>query len=298
MTVSICENQYASLSNGTRLHYASAGQRGDPLILFVHGFPEFWFEWSAQLSEFGANYFAVAPDLRGFNLSDMPSDVSAYKAKYIVEDLALLITHLGYEKAVVVAHDWGGAICWNLAIAFPSLVNKLIIINSPHPYLFAQALAQDSSQQQSSEYMNWLRAEGSEIALAKNNFALTEGFFASMGQANTGGFDSATRQRYHGCWSRGLLGAVNYYRASPLYPPNGADKGAAKLNLKRNDFVVNVPTRVIWGEMDKALPASLLDGLADFIADLQVVRVSDGSHWIVHEQTDKINELIHLFLKD
>ena len=298
MTVSICENQYASLSNGIRLHYATAGQRGDPLILFVHGFPEFWYEWSAQLSEFGASYFAVAPDLRGFNLSDMPSDVSAYKAKHIVEDLVLLIAHLGYEKTVVVAHDWGGAICWNLAIAFPSIVKKLIIINSPHPYLFAQALANDSSQQESSQYMNWLRQEGSENALVKNEFALAEGFFASMGEADTSWFDEVTRQKYHECWARGLLGAVNYYRASPLYPPNANDKGAAKLNLNKSDFVVNVPTRVIWGEMDKALPKSLLDGLGNLVADLKVVRVADGSHWIIHEQADKVNDLIHMFLKD
>ena len=298
MAVSICENQYASLSNGMTLHYASAGRHGDPLILFVHGFPEFWFEWSAQLSEFGASYFAVAPDLRGFNLSDMPGDVSAYKAKHIVEDLVLLIAHLGYENTVVVAHDWGGAICWNLAIAFSTLVKKLIIINSPHPYLFAQALAQDKAQQQSSQYMNWLRKEDSENALVKNNFALTEGFFASMGEVDSSWFDGATRHRYHECWARGLLGGVNYYRASPLYPPSADDKGAAKLNLRKIDFLVNVPTRVIWGEMDKALPKSLLDGLDELVADLQVVRVADGSHWIIHEQTDKINALIHRFLED
>ena len=298
MAASICENQYASLTNGTRLHYVSAGKRGDPLILFVHGFPEFWYEWSAQLAEFGDSYFAVAPDLRGFNLSDMPSDVSAYKANHIVEDLVLLIAHLGYQQAVIVAHDWGGAICWNLAIAFPSLVKKLIIINSPHPYLFAQALTQDASQQAASEYMNWLRHEGSETALAKNNFALTEGFFASMGQADTSWFDGATQLKYHACWSRGLQGGVNYYRASPLYPPIGNDKGAAKLTLNQNDFMVNVPTRVIWGETDKALPISLLYGLENFVADLKVVRVPDGSHWIIHEQVDKINALINQFLKE
>lgn len=298
MAAGICENQYVSLTNGTRLHYASSGKRGNPLILFVHGFPEFWYEWSAQLAEFGDRYFAVAPDLRGFNLSDMPSDVSAYKAKHIVEDLVLLIADLGYQQAVVVAHDWGGAICWNLAIAFPSLVKKLIIINSPHPYLFAQALAQDATQQAASEYMNWLRKEGSETALAKNNFALAEGFFTSTGETDSSWFDDATRQKYHACWSRGLLGGVNYYRASPLYPPSGDDKGATKLNLKQNDFRVNVPTRVIWGEMDMALPDSLLDRLDGLVADLKVVRVPDGSHWIIHEQADKINALINQFLKE
>lgn len=297
MTASIRSNQFVTLENGTRLHYASAGKKDDRLILFIHGFPEFWYEWSAQLAEFGGSYFAVAPDLRGFNLSDMPSDVSAYKAKHIVEDLRLLISHLGYQKAIIVAHDWGGAICWNLAIALPELVEKLIIINSPHPYLFAQALAQDSSQQTSSEYMNWLRNEGSEIALAKNDFALTEGFFSGMGQADASWFDDATRKKYHECWSRGLMGGVNYYRASPLYPATANDKGASKLHLNKNDFMVKVPTRVIWGEMDKALPKSLLDGLDSLVPDLQVVRAPDGSHWIIHEQAEKINSLIHEFLK-
>ncbi len=297
MSASIRANQFATLANGMRLHYASAGRREDPLILFVHGFPEFWYEWSAQLIEFGDSYFAVAPDLRGFNLSDMPEDVSAYKAKYIVEDLRLLITYLGYQKAIIVAHDWGGAICWNLAIALPELVEKLIIINSPHPYLFAQALAQDPAQQASSEYMNWLRKEGSEQALAKNDFALAAGFFTSLGQGHASWFDDATRQKYHECWSRGLLGGVNYYRASPLHPPTENDKAAAKLNLDKNDFMVKIPTCVIWGEMDKALPKNLLDGLEMMVADLQVVGVPDGSHWIIHEQTDKVNSLIHQFLK-
>jgi pimeloyl-ACP methyl ester carboxylesterase len=208
-----------------------------------------------------------------------------------------LIMHLGYKKAIIVAHDWGGAICWNLAIAFPGIVEKLIIINSPHPYLFAQALARDPVQQASSEYMNWLRNTGSEKALAKNDFALTEGFFSGMGQAGASWFDEATRKKYHECWSRGLLGGVNYYRASPLYPPNASDQGAAKLHLNKNDFLVNVPTRVIWGEMDKALPESLLDGLETLVADLAVIRVADGSHWIIHEQTDIVNSHIHQFLK-
>lgn len=297
MTVNIRSGQFASLENGTRLHYASAGRRGDPLILFVHGFPEFWYEWSAQLAEFGDRYFAVAPDLRGFNLSDMPSDVSAYKVKHILEDLRLLISHLGYQKAIIVAHDWGGAICWNLAIALPKLVEKLIIINSPHPYLFAQALAQDPAQQASSKYMNWLRKEGSEQALAKNDFVLTEGFFSGIGQADASWFDDVTRKKYHECWSRGLLGGVNYYRASPLYPPSENDKGASKLQLNKSDFMVSVPTRVIWGERDKALPKSLLDDLESLVDDLQVVCVPDGSHWIIHEQADKVNSLIYQFLK-
>ncbi|MFZ6774248.1 alpha/beta fold hydrolase [Undibacterium sp. SXout7W] len=294
----IQENQFASLSNGTRLHFASAGEKGNPLMLFVHGFPEFWYEWSAQLPEFGRDYFAVAPDLRGFNLSDMPADLSAYKARYIVDDLRLLIQHLGYEKAIIVAHDWGGAVCWNFAIALPDLIEKLIIVNSPHPYLFMQALSHDPEQQVASEYMNWLRKEGSEQALEKDDFALMDGFFHGMGQGPAHWFDSATRARYHECWSKGLTGGVNYYRASPLHPATAEHRGPLQLNLKPEDFHVRVPTRVIWGEKDKALPKSLLNGIEQLVPDVQIQRIPGGSHWVIHEQPERVNTLIRGFLSE
>lgn len=294
MTIEITSNQFALLENGTRLHYASVGDASKPLMLFVHGFPEFWFEWAAQLSAFGSDFHAVAPDLRGFNLSDMPSEPKAYRAKHIIDDLRLFISHCGHEKAIIVAHDWGGAICWGLAIAFPALVEKLIIINSPHPYLFMQALQNDPKQQAASQYMNWLRSPGSELALAKNQFALLEGFFKGMGQGEATWFDAATRARYHGSWQRGLIGGVNYYRASPLHPPTGGDE--TKVQLDPTEFKVNVPTRVIWGENDKALPASLLNGLEEFVPDLQVVRIPNGSHWVVHEQPLLVNQTIREFV--
>ena len=296
MTATIESNQFATLSNGTRLHYASAGEAGRPLMLFVHGFPEFWYEWEAQLGEFGQDYFAVAPDLRGFNLSDMPTDLSAYKAKHIVDDLRLLAAHLGYDKFVLVAHDWGGAIAWNFAIALPHLLHKLVIINAPHPYLFMKALATDPHQKTSSDYMNWLRAEGSETALAKDDFALLHGFFNSLGQSDATWFTGEVVARYHACWSRGLTGGVNYYRASPLHPPTDAHPGPLSLQMDPENFRVKVPTRVIWGERDTALPATLLDGLDAVVDDLRIERIAEGSHWVVHEQPARINQLIRTFL--
>lgn len=298
MPAVIQSNQYVALSNGIRLHYASAGERGKPLILFVHGFPEFWYEWEAQLGEFGGEYFAVAPDLRGFNLSDMPADLGAYKAKHIVEDLRLLAAHLGYEKFVMVAHDWGGAVAWNFAIALPQLLHKLIIVNSPHPYLFMQALAKDTQQRTASDYMNWLRAEGSEDALAKDDFALMDGFFNGMGQPAATWFTDEVRAKYHECWSRGLTGGVNYYRASPLHPPTADHPGPLKLQMNSEDFRINVPTRVIWGELDMALPKTLLDGLDMLIDDLKVERIADGTHWVVHEQPERVNRLLREFLSE
>ncbi len=298
MTASIRSDQYATLSNGTRLHYASAGKQGQPLLLFVHGFPEFWYEWEAQLREFGGDYFAVAPDLRGFNLSDMPADPSAYKAKHIVDDLRLLAAHLGYEKFVLVAHDWGGAIAWNFAISLPQLLHKLVIVNAPHPYLFAQALANDPEQRAASEYMNWLRADGAEAALAADGFARMDSLLTGMGRSPTPWFTPEVRARYHACWSRGLTGGVNYYRASPLHPPTDAHPGPARLQLNPADFRVTVPTRVIWGEADIALRKTLLDGLDRLVDDLQIERIPEGSHWVIHEQPERVNRLLRRFLSE
>lgn len=298
MTATIQSNKFAKLPNGTRLHYASAGQQGKPLILFVHGFPEFWYEWHEQLEEFGGDYYAVAPDLRGFNLSDMPDDLSAYKARHIVDDLRQLAAHLGYEKFVMVAHDWGGAIAWNFAIALPQLLTKLVIVNSPHPYLFMKALATDPNQKASSEYMNWLRAEGSETALAKDDFAKLEDLLNGMGKAPAPWFAGEVRAKYHECWSRGLTGGVNYYRASPLHPPTEDHPGPLKLQLNPDDFRIKVPTRVIWGERDMALPKTLLDGLDKLIDDLKIERIPEGTHWIIHEQPERVNRLIRGFLAE
>ena len=293
MGAHIHDNQFAELPNGMRLHYASAGEKGRPLILFVHGFPEFWYEWEAQLSAFGNDWFAVAPDLRGFNKSDMPLELAQYKAKHIVEDLRLLAAHLGYDRFVMVAHDWGGAIAWNFAIALPQLLHKLVIVNSPHPYLFAQALANDREQQAASEYMNWLRADGSESALAKDDFKLLEGLLNGMGQSPTPWFTAEVRARYHECWARGLTGGVNYYRASPLYPATPPEQVP---ELRARDFTVRVPTLVIWGEADSALLPQLLDGLDECVPDLRIERIAEGSHWVIHEFPDRISSLIRNFV--
>lgn len=296
MDVSIRSDQFAALPNGIRLHYASAGEKGRPLVLFAHGFPEFWYGWEAQLREFGRDHFAVAPDLRGFNLSDMPSEPSAYKAAHIVDDLRLLAAHLGYEKFVLVAHDWGGVIAWNLALAQPQLLHKLIIINAPHPYLFMKALATDPAQQAASAYMNRLRAEGSETVLAKDDFARLEGFLSGMGQPPALWFNAEVRAKYHACWVRGLSGGINYYRALPLHLPTADDTQSSKLRMEPSDFRVRVPTRVIWGENDIALRKSLLDGLDELVDDLKIVRIPEGSHWIIHEQPERVSRLLRDFI--
>lgn len=295
MAAEVHGNQFAALSGGVRLHYASAGEKGRPLILFLHGFPEFWYAWEAQLREFGTDFFAVAPDLRGFNLSDMPAGLDAYKARHIVDDILGLATHLGYDKFILVAHDWGGAVAWNLAISFPERLHKLVIINAPHPYLFMKALATDPLQQKASKYMNWLRKQGSEDALAKDDFVLLESFL-NGGGPSAEWFSDEVRKKYHECWSRGLTGGVNYYRASPLHPPTGGADRLPGLQWNANDFRVTTPTCVIWGEQDTALPKSLLDGLEDFVDILDMERIPEGTHWVIHEQPERVNRRIRKFV--
>lgn len=291
----VIDQQFVKLPNGVRLHYASSGQQGRPLMLFVHGFPEFWYAWREQLPEFGEDWFAVAPDLRGFNLSDQPAQTAAYRPRLIVDDLRLLIEALGYQQCVLVAHDWGGAIAWNLAIAMPQLLSRLVIINAPHPLRFAQALMHDAEQQKASAYMNWLRQPDAGRLLSEDNFRRMEGFFLGWGQRSAPWFNEVVRERYLQAWGRGLAGGLNYYRASPLHPPTADDAGPARIEWKPENFRVRVPTLVIWGESDVALPKSLADGLDELVDDLQLVRVPEGSHWIIHEQPARINALIRAF---
>ncbi len=285
----VSDGHFATLPNGTRLHFARAGDRERPLLLFLHGFPEFWYAWHQQLAHFGDTYDAVAPDLRGYNLSDQPSEVAAYRAKFLLQDIEQFIDWLGRERCVIVAHDWGGALAWQLAIQAPQLVERLLIVNATHPVPFAEALAGHPAQQAASQYMNWLRAEGSEQALSKDNFRVMERMMLGDGAA---WFDEATRARYHACWSRGLRGGINYYRASRIHPPTANEPGAQALALDPQAFRVPVPVRILWGEQDRALLPVLLDSLDRFVDDLKITRVPDASHWIVHEQPERVNRWI------
>ena len=160
--------------NGIRLHCVAEGRADAPLMVFVHGFPEFWYCWHGQLEEFGKDHRAVAFDLRGHNLSDKPEGVAAYRPKPLMEDLRQLIEHLQAgrddKSCILVAHDWGGAIAWTFAAAFPQYVNKLVIINAPHTVPFARALASDPAQQEASHYMLLLRHAKAERVLEANNY--------------------------------------------------------------------------------------------------------------------------------
>lgn len=291
------ESQFADV-NGVRLHYVSVGQ--GKLILFVHGFPEFWGEWENQLDEFGRDHQAVALDMRGYNLSSKPADVEAYHAGHLVDDLRALAEHLGHKKFTLVAHDWGGAVAWSAAMRYPQCVEKLIIINSPHPAVFARELLNNPDQQAASQYMLLFRSAKAEQVLSEDNYARLMDMVTQFGSKWE--MTQAVRLKYIQAWSQpgALTGGLNYYRASPLYPPTSPEDVAkinSVLNLPQEMLAVKVPTLVIWGEQDRALLTGNLDGLAQYVADLTVKRIPEGSHWVSHEQPDQVNALIREFLQ-
>lgn len=278
-----------------RLHYVDAGE--GPLILFVHGFPEFWYAWQNQIEEFSRDHHAVALDMRGHNLSGKPTDVKAYRPKHLVADLRRLIDHLGGRPCIVVAHDWGGAAAWNLAAAHPEYIEKLVIINSPHPVTFARELRDNPAQIEASAYMNWLRRPGAAEKLAENGCARLAAML-SKSTTDPAWLSDDLLARYREAWLQtGAINAsLNFYRASPLRPATPEEPGASGIDLKPDDFIVRVPTLVIWGEHDTALLPGLLDGLETLVPQLTVKRIPDGSHWVIHERPAEVNRLIREFM--
>ncbi|HXV08616.1 MAG TPA: alpha/beta hydrolase, partial [Burkholderiales bacterium] len=264
---------------------------------FVHGFPEFWYEWKDLLADFGRDHLALAPDMRGYNLSSKPAEVEAYRAKHLVEDLRLLLDHLGARRCVMVGHDWGGAVAWSFAAMHPERLERLVIINAPHPVIFARELRDNPAQQQASAYMNLFRSAKAERVLAEDNYLRLRRSTLDAWAANGGAATEADRAAYLAAWSQpgALTGGLNYYRASPLHPPDSGAPTEAP-DLAPDAFLVRVPTLVIWGERDHALLPGNLEGLERQAQDLRVIRIPEGSHWVVHEQPARIAGLIRAFI--
>lgn len=254
-------------------------------MLFLHGFPEFWYAWRAQWPAFAADHLVVAPDLRGYNLSSKPAAVEQYATDLLVEDVRALAEHLGYQRFVLVGHDWGGFVAWSFALQHPDLVEKLVIINAPHPGVFGNLLRENIAQQQASQYISVFRnTPGMEDWFAANNFAMLRKAFAGTGLKD-GVFSQENWQQYEAAWAQpgALQGALNYYRAMK---PASAAPG----------FQVSVPTLVLWGEQDPALTIHNLDGLGAYVPSLVVKRFPDASHWLIHEYPEEVNQAIQGFL--
>ena len=290
------------LPHGITLSCRTSGEPGRPVLVFLHGFPEAAFVWDGMLAHFSkpenGGFRCIAPNLRGFELSSAPTDAQAYRPKHLVQDIAALIAAEGGKLECLIAHDWGGAVAWNLAASHPQLMKKLAIINSPHPGTFLRELQHSPAQQAASAYMNFLIRPDAEELLAADDYRRLWTFFTSMGAAdgNNPWLTDERRAQYRAIWERGLTGPLNYYRASPLRPARPGDPAAAAVTIPREMLQVNLPTLVIWATRDTALLPSLLDGLDDFVPQMQLKRVENATHWIVHEQPELVARHLQQFL--
>ena len=305
-----------TLPHGITLSCRSAGAVGRPVLVFLHGFPEAAFVWDGLLAHFAepenGGYRCIAPNLRGFENSSCPTDVAAYRPKHLVQDIKALIENEGAPAECLIAHDWGGAVAWNLAASQPHLVKNLAIINSPHPGTFLRELQHSPAQQAASAYMNFLIRPDAEALLAEEDFRRLFEFFTAFSTVKGASERSAgaraapawltdgVRAQYRDVWQRGLTGALNFYRASPLRPPRPGpphhDPAAAGVVIPRELLQVTLRTLVLWGMGDTALPPALLDGLADYVPNMQLQRIDDATHWIVHEQPALVTRYLQAFL--
>lgn len=292
------------LPHGITLSCRGAGARGRPVLLFLHGFPEGAFVWDELLAHYAqpqhGGWRCVAPNLRGYERSSAPAEVAAYRAKHLVQDIAALIAIESPQAplAALIAHDWGGALAWNLANQQPQLLQRLLIINSPHPGTFWRELRHNPQQQAASAYMNFLIRPDAARLLAADDYRRLWDFFLGMGAGadGYGWLTEAMKARYRAVWDQGLDGGLNYYRASPLRPPRPEDPAAAAVELPPEMLTVSVPTLVLWGLGDQALLPALLQGLDAYVPRLSVQRVPDATHWIVHEQPQRVRQALDRLL--
>lgn len=279
-----------------KLHYAESGAQNDELVIFLHGFPEFWYTWRKQLPVVGEKYHAIAPDLRGYNLSDKPKNVDDYRINHLIKDVMALAKHFGKQKFYLVSHDWGAAVAWSVALAFPQSIKGLVVLNGPHPFIFAKLLEENEAQIAQSKYMTDFRAEGLEEKLLANNCEwLWNWTFKS--HYNKGLLNDEDRAAYLDAWTQpeAMKSALNLYRASPL-KPRSVQSGEKSLNLNPDDFIVRVPTLILWGEKDHALVPENTEGLDQFVLDLELVRLPNVTHWVTHEEPARVNTEILRFL--
>lgn len=274
---------------GVSLHLITASpgaSSGGPApVLFLHGFPEFWYAWRRQLEVFGAGRVAAALDMRGYGQSDKPQDVNAYRVPNLVADVAAVLDRISPDRpAVLVGHDWGGVVAWQFAARHPERLEKLVIINAPHPAVFARELLNNPAQRLASAYVALFRSPLAEPLLRAGRFALLRR--AVFGGAAPGAFSPDDRRRYLAAWSRtgALSGGLNYYRAARFVPAEAVRP-------------IPTPTLVVWGEKDTALLPGNLEGLGEYVPNLTIKQIPDGSHWVVHEQPGIVNAAIGEFIR-
>ncbi|MCM3545424.1 alpha/beta fold hydrolase [Priestia megaterium] len=278
--------------NDVNLHYVTKGE--GELMLFLHGFPYFWYTWHHQLEEFSKDYRVVAVDMRGYNLSDKPEEISAYSMPLLMEDVKQLIEAFGEKECVLVAHDWGGAVAWAFAYTYPQYVKKLVMFDAPHPYTFIRELAENPAQREASSYMSFFQKPNSQDELLANNSEKLRNMVTEPG-IKKGYLTKEEEAKYVEAWNQpnAMKSMLNYYRASSLYPFEERVHKPVALPHK----VFHSPTLIVWGNADEAFENSNLDGIEEYVPNVKIHRLDGVGHAPQHEQPEKVNEFMRDFLR-
>lgn len=264
-------------NEGVKIHYASVGE--GPLVLMIHGFPDFWYSWRFQMEALASEYRCVAFDQRGYNQSDKPAGQENYDVLKLVSDAVAVIDHLGEEKATVVGHDWGGFVAWFLAAYHPERVERLIICNLPHPKGISRELATNPEQQANSAYARAFQQEGAHKVV-------TEEMLAMLVAPD----DAEAREIYLEAFKNSDLEAMlAYYKQNYPREPYTQDT--------REVPTVQVPVLVFHGLLDQALHANALNNTWEWVAaPLQIVTVPGANHWVHHDASALVNSTIRDWL--
>lgn len=283
MVEGVWQHEYIEV-NGIKLHYVTQGK--GPLMLMLHGFPEFWYSWRHQIPAFAKRFKVVALDLRGYNESDKPTDQSAYVMSEFIKDIRGVIQGLGYDKCELIGHDWGGAIAWSFAYAYPEMVESLIVLNIPHPAKFAEGLRTPQQLLRSSYIFFFQLPWLPELALQAFNYQAIENALKGMA-VNKDAFSEADIQTYKEAASKpgALTATLNYYR-------NIFQQGMTDTNWG----ILEVPTLMIWGEDDLPLGKELTYGTERYVKDFQIKYIPNCSHWVQQEKPELVNQYIKEFL--
>lgn len=269
--------------SSVRLHVVQAGPVDGPLVILLHGFPEFWYGWKRQIEPLAAAGYRVwVPDQRGYNLSDKSKGIGAYGIDQLAADVVGLIDAAGQEKAVVVGHDWGGAVAWWTAAKYPQRVERLVILNVPHPAVMKRFVSRDLGQMRRSWYIGFFQLPWLPERLARlGNWATLTRTLRSTSRRGT--FSDADLAQYRTAWSQpgAITAMINWYRASLRRPP-------ARLPSVR----ITVPTLLIWGAHDRFLKREMAQPSIDRCDNGRLVFFEKATHWVQHEEAERVTQLI------
>ncbi len=280
-----------------RFHVRTAGDPAAPLVLFLHGFPEYSGAWDGMLRRLSDRFHCVAPDQRGYGQSVKPVGVRAYSTGKLAADAAAILNHFAPHARCVIGHDWGASVAYALAFSRPDLMDRLIIMNGAHPIPFQRALAAGGAQSAASQYFHDLRAPDAEAVFAADGFHRLRTIFA--GGMDMSWLSGARLDAYRAAWAMpgALTGMLNWYRATPLAvaDPGNPVPEDRLVPLDPMRLRATMPHLLIWGMNDTALLPEATEGLEALCSDLRRVEVPGADHWLHHQQPDRIAVLIRDF---